>query len=85
MYNFNNEWHCLPINQIAPLEWCHVIPRLLISALENKTCLGMDCVKDVMSLHQFYLQQFSSIQFVQTSPKNLFQKPKSLHHPFMEL
>lgn len=63
-------------NQVAPLEPCHVIPRLLIGALENQTCPQMDHVKDLIAAKGFDGEQLSSIRFVQTAPKNTFYPSK---------
>ena len=63
-------------NQLAPLEPCHVIPRLLISALENETCSQMDHVKDLMASKGAGVKHLSTIRFVQTAPKNSFYPSK---------
>jgi hypothetical protein len=64
-------------NQIAPLDPCHVIPRLLIGALENETCPQMDHVKQhVIADQGFDVSKLSSVRFVQTAPKTTFYPSK---------
>eukprot|EP00546_Thalassionema_frauenfeldii_P017456 CAMPEP_0178905938 /NCGR_PEP_ID=MMETSP0786-20121207/6553_1 /TAXON_ID=186022 /ORGANISM="Thalassionema frauenfeldii, Strain CCMP 1798" /LENGTH=332 /DNA_ID=CAMNT_0020577601 /DNA_START=262 /DNA_END=1260 /DNA_ORIENTATION=+ len=62
--------------RVAPLDPCHVMPRLLISALENETCFSMNHVKEVIKSDGFDYAQLSSIRFVQTAPKNTFYPSK---------
>jgi hypothetical protein len=59
-------------NQVALLEPCHVIPRLLVGALENETCPQMDRVKELVASKGFDVKHLSTIRFVQTAPKNSF-------------
>jgi len=60
----------------ARLDSCHVMPRLLISALENETCSNMNHAKEFIESNGFDYAQLSSIRFVQTAPKNSFYPSK---------
>jgi hypothetical protein len=84
----------------TPLDDCLVMPRLLISALENVTC------PELPRIPEMDLKHVSTFRFVQTAQKNAFYpskwgkvmvrinqldsqklhsvKPKSSHRPFVE-
>jgi hypothetical protein len=63
-------------NQVSPIEPCHIIPRLLIGALENETCSQMDNTKVFVISQGLKVKNFTTLRFVQTAPKNKFYPSK---------
>jgi hypothetical protein len=68
-------------NRIEPLPSCHVMPRLLYSALENETCDNMQSIKQLLlrrqpPQQQLSYKQFSTLRYVQHAQPGAFYPSK---------